>query len=115
MTRVTVETLVSAENRARLEHMETTATEALRIMEEVLAIVQSVPHDTSWTSYEDWDAAVADIRDHVERLRLGDLSRRSDLRLLFAPTGRLQELAIGNGWSGRYLTLAGRFDELSLA
>ncbi|GAA4572288.1 hypothetical protein [Planotetraspora kaengkrachanensis] len=89
--------------------------EALLIMEEVLAIVRSVPHDTTWTSYEDWDAAVSDIRDHVERLRLGDLSRWPDLRFLFAPTGRLQELAIGNGWSGRYLSLAERFDALSPA
>lgn len=89
--------------------------EALRIMEEVLCIVQAAPHDTSWTVYADWEAAVADLRDHVERLRRGDLSRLSDLRMLFAPTASLQELALSNGWPGRYMSLAKRFDELSLS
>jgi hypothetical protein len=89
--------------------------EALRIMEEVLCIVQAAPHDTSWTTYPDWAAAVADLRDHLERLRLDDLSRLSELRMLFAPTASLQELAMGNGWPRRYLSLAERFDGLSLA
>jgi hypothetical protein len=87
---------------------------AFRIVEEVLCIVQAAPQDTTWTRYEDWEAAVADLRDHVERLRRSDLSRLSDLRLLFAPTASLQELAISNGWSGSYMSLAKRFDELSL-
>jgi hypothetical protein len=89
--------------------------EALRIMEEVLCIVQAAPHDTSWTVYADWAAAVADLRDHTERLRRGDLSRLSDLRMLFAPTASLQELALSNGWPERYMALAERFDELSLS
>lgn len=88
--------------------------EVVRIMEEVLAIVQAVPHDTLWTSYANGEAVVADLRDHVERLRRNDLSRLFDLRMLFAPTGRLQELAISNGWPGRYLSLAKQFDEQSL-
>ncbi|MFC0555755.1 hypothetical protein ACFFHJ_33130 [Planotetraspora thailandica] len=88
--------------------------EALRIMEEVLCVVQAAPHDTSWTAYESWEAAVADLRDHVERLRRDDLTRLSDLRLLFAPTASLQELAISNGWTGHYMSLAERFDGLSL-
>lgn len=91
------------------------AREVLRIMEEVLCRVQAAPHDTSWTAYEDWEAAVAGLRDHVERLRRGDLSRLFDLRMLFAPTAGLQELAMSNGWSGRYLSLAKRFDALSLS
>jgi hypothetical protein len=100
---------------ARLEYMETAVNrEALRIMEEVLSVVQAAPHDMSWTAYEDGESAVADLRDHIERLRRDDLSRLSDLRSLFAPTGSLQELAISNGWSERYMSLAKRFDELSL-
>ena len=88
--------------------------EALRIMEEVLCLVQAAPHDTSWTAYPDWAAAVADLRDHVARLGRDDLSRLLELRMLFAPTASLQELAMSNGWSGRYLALAKRFDELPL-
>ena len=37
---------------------------------------------------------------------------RSELKLLFAPTGALQETSIDNGWADEYLLLAARFDGL---
>lgn len=35
-----------------------------------------------------------------------------ELRVLFLPTGPLQETAMSNGWAEEYLALATRFDEI---
>jgi hypothetical protein len=37
---------------------------------------------------------------------------RDELKLVFAPTGALQDTAIANGWGDEYLSLAARFDTL---
>ena len=44
-------------------------------------------------------------------LRWAELNR-DELKLLFAPTGALQETSMDNGWAGEYLLLSERFDGL---
>jgi hypothetical protein len=41
----------------------------------------------------------------------GELNRE-ELKLMFAPTGDLQETAMANGWSIEYLLLSAQFDSL---
>jgi hypothetical protein len=48
----------------------------------------------------------------LEALRSGAVLNRDELKLLFAPTGALQETAMSNGWSDEYLLLAAEFDRL---
>jgi hypothetical protein len=46
----------------------------------------------------------------ITQIESGDTSRRSDLELLFAPTGSIQEVSISSGWSQEFLALSARFD-----
>lgn len=85
---------------------------------EVIGILQQVkqflglPHtDVVWSRYDSVEEAVDDIDRHMERLRSGDLTGMEDLRLLFAPTGSLQEISISSGWGEELLHLAARFDQ----
>ena len=48
----------------------------------------------------------------IEAIERGTELNRDELKLLFAPTGDLQETAIANGWPEEYLLLSARFDEL---
>jgi hypothetical protein len=48
----------------------------------------------------------------IESLERGTELNRDELRLLFAPTGDLQDTAMHNGWSRDYLLLAAEFDGL---
>ena len=48
----------------------------------------------------------------IESLQRGNELNRRELRLLFAPTGDLQETAIANGWSDEYMRLSTEFDGL---
>jgi hypothetical protein len=85
----------------------------VELIDEILMILSATPQDVVWSHYGDEEELVADLRDHADRLRQGDRSRLPDLRVLFLPTGALQEIAISSGWSDRYLSLASRFDRLS--
>lgn len=60
-----------------------------------------------WLGYDD---ALTEIDMHLEKLRRDDLSELSALRVLFAPTGPLQDLSAESGWSEEYLALSSVFD-----
>jgi hypothetical protein len=48
----------------------------------------------------------------IELLERGSEPNRDELKLLFAPTGALQETSMDNGWVREYLTLSEAFDGL---
>ncbi len=48
----------------------------------------------------------------ISCIRHGAELDREELKLLFAPTGALQETAMDNGWSDEYLLLSEDFDGL---
>ena len=84
----------------------------LDTLELVLAVVQDGAQDLTWQSrYSDKRELLADLTDHAERVRQGDLSRLADLRYLFVPTGPLCEIAASSGWLDVYTMLGNRFDE----
>jgi hypothetical protein len=68
-------------------------------------------HDAVWSS-----TSVAEIVAILDRgiaaLQGGTELNRDELKLLFAPTGALQETAMDNGWSDEYLVLSAEFDRL---
>ncbi|MEU7767644.1 hypothetical protein AB0B25_21275 [Nocardia sp. NPDC049190] len=92
--------------------MEPSVAEIVDILDHVLAIVQRVPQDLTWQArYSDERELVDDLTDHAGRIRRGDVSRMSDLRFLFLPTGPLCEIAASSGWLDVYAMLGNRFDE----
>jgi hypothetical protein len=48
----------------------------------------------------------------IESLERRAELNRDELKLLFAPTGALQETSMDNGWSCEYLLLSAEFDGL---
>ena len=67
-------------------------------------------NDFAWSP---WDSA-ADALGEIDRLILniasGDIPRRLDLEVLFAPTGPIREASVSSGWGKEFLGLADRFD-----
>lgn len=79
------------------------------VIEDVLWLLEAHDQDVTWTAT--WDTAeemIADLRDHLSKVRLGDFSRLDQLKFLFLPTGPLQEVSVSSGWAEEYLTLAAR-------
>lgn len=70
-----------------------------------------VSQDAAWSNRG--VAEILGILDRgVEAIERGTELNREELKLLFAPTGDLQELSIANGWEEDYLLLSARFDDL---
>ena len=68
--------------------------------------------DMVWTHYDNAKQLRDELDTNVQKLKMGDTSSLEELKMLFLPTGTLQEHAICNGWSDEYLKLASKFDTL---
>jgi hypothetical protein len=67
-------------------------------------------NDYAWSSWEDAPAALHEIDGLIACIESGTLPKRSDIELLFLPTGPLQEVSVSSGWGQQFLDLASRFD-----
>ncbi len=63
-------------------------------------------------SYMTCDEIVTVLNRGIDSLGNGTELNHEELKLLFAPTGALQDTAMENGWSGEYLRLSSQFDTL---
>lgn len=63
-----------------------------------------------WSSWEDAPAALREIDGIISRIESGDMPKRSDIELLFLPTGPIQEVSVSSGWGQEFCELASRFD-----
>ena len=83
----------------------------------IIEIVKSKVSDRSdvvWTKYSNPKEFSDDLDNYINRLKANDISCLGDLKILFAPTGSLQEHSISNGWADEYLVLAERFDKICM-
>jgi hypothetical protein len=85
--------------------------EILQILDNVVGHLKQPDCDVSWSHYDNQTEALADIERHITNVKRGETSDIQELRLLFLPTGSIQEIAINNGWGDEFLDLAARFDK----
>jgi hypothetical protein len=81
----------------------------LAVLDEVRALLALPDNDYSWSSFADAEAALAEL----EGLRAGVVAGHPDvftLRVVFAPTGPIQEVSLSSGWGDEFLAVAERFD-----
>ncbi|MGJ6962824.1 hypothetical protein ACSDR0_13030 [Streptosporangium sp. G11] len=79
------------------------------VLGEVRALLARPGNDFAWSSWEDADAALAEIDAAIARIGVGRRIPRG-FATLFAPTGPIQEVALSSGWSDEFLALADRFE-----
>jgi hypothetical protein len=71
-------------------------------------------NDFAWSGWRDMASALREIDELLAKLRAGEVPDRLRMRVLFAPTGPIQEVSINAGWGDEFLALAIQFD-LALA
>lgn len=77
------------------------------ILEEARVLIARDGNDFSWSSWRDQDHAISEIDSIIEELKNGSVP---EIRVLFAPTGPIQQVSISSGWGNEFLKLAERFD-----
>lgn len=82
----------------------------IAILEEARTLVARPDNDFSWSSWGDSQTALAELDGLIAGLSAGIVPDRVTLNVIFAPTGPMQELSLGSGWSQAFLRLADRYD-----
>lgn len=80
----------------------------IAILIEARAFLALEGNDFSWSSWRDQNQAISEIDSMITKLETGSIP---DLRVLFAPTGPIQEVSLSSGWGNEFAELAERFDK----
>jgi hypothetical protein len=81
------------------------------VLEEAKRWLALEDNDYAWSSWEDSRAAIEEIDGLLSALRSGVLPGDLNLRIIFAPTGPMQEVSLSSGWGKEFVDLGDRFDE----
>jgi hypothetical protein len=87
-----------------MEHLQ----KLIAILKETRAFLTSADSDFSWSSWADQNQALSEIDSIIAELERGVVR---DIRVLFAPTGPIQEVSLSSGWGEKFPELAERFDK----
>jgi hypothetical protein len=80
------------------------------VLQEARQWLSRPDNDFAWSSWEDAPTALREIEGIIARIQSGDMPKRSDIEVLFLPTGPIQEVSVSSGWGQEFLDLAKRFD-----
>ena len=87
-----------------MEHLQ----KLITVLKEARALLALESNDFSWSSWRDRDQAIAEIDSIITALENGSVP---DIRVLFAPTGPIQEVSLSSGWGQEFPELAEQFDK----
>ena len=78
------------------------------VLREAKALLSLEGNDFSWSSWRDQNQAISEIDSIITKLEKGSIP---DMRVLFAPTGPIQEVSLSSGWGNKFMEVAERFDQ----
>src|SRR6476620_7083614 len=79
------------------------------VLLEVRGLLARPDNDFAWSSWNDQQAALAEIDSLIADVRCGRLSKMT-LDVLFLPTGPIQEVSVSRGWGQEFVEIASRYD-----
>jgi hypothetical protein len=82
----------------------------ISIMQDARKLLAIPGNDFCYSSWKGEKEALEEVDGIINRLHQELLSDKLTLKVLFAPTGPIQEVSMSNGWSETYLKLAENFD-----
>ena len=82
------------------------------LIQEVIEIIRLPSTNTLFSEWNTPADAINHLNQLLEKLKNNDKQAIFELKILFGPTGSLQDLSISSGWGYKFLYLANRFDKL---
>jgi hypothetical protein len=80
------------------------------VLEQIKGFVER-SGESDWTPFTPAEVS-AGLGTAISQLERGEAIDVDHLKMLFAPTGPLQEIAMSSDWATDYLTLSSKFDDL---
>ncbi|MHA2232471.1 MAG: hypothetical protein ACXAB4_08260, partial [Candidatus Hodarchaeales archaeon] len=62
--------------------------------------------------YDSEEELILELRGHIEKLKVNETTTIAEIKLLFAPTSSLQDIAIHSGWGDDFLVISSKVDGL---
>ncbi len=87
------------------------AAKLIPVFEEARRLVALPDNEFIWSSWRDTEHALEEIDGILSALTSAEVPEGLSMRVIFAPTGPMQELSIDSGWGQEFLDLADRFDD----
>jgi hypothetical protein len=87
-----------------------TTDELVEVLRETRELLARPDNNFIWSYWDSATDALLELDAFITQIESGDTSGRSDLKLLFAPAGSIQEVSISSGWGQEFLALSARFD-----
>lgn len=84
----------------------------LSVLEAARLLLSRPDNDFTWSSWEDRDAALAEIDGLIADIRAGGEPDVETIRLLFSVAGPMQEVSLSSGWGERFVALAEIVDRI---
>ena len=80
------------------------------VLREARALLAIPDNCFAWSSWRSSAKALAEMDAAIAMCDAGGTPDIERLKLLFAPTGAIQEVSISSGWAEEFLAVAKRFD-----
>jgi hypothetical protein len=80
------------------------------VLHAAIELLSMEGNDFAWSSWRDQQEAVEEVAALLSVLEAGRLPERTDVSILFAPIGPIQDVSISSGWGETFLKLAERYD-----
>jgi hypothetical protein len=71
--------------------------QAVEGLREIIVLLRRPETNVMYSQYKSAEKAITDLNDYFSRLLEGDIPKVRELKLLFAPTGSLQDISIDSG------------------
>ena len=84
--------------------------ELIKILNKTHDFISRPENDFTYSGWQDCQDALDEIDSLILRLKKNDMPDKLEIKILFAPTGPVQEVSLSGGWSEEYLVLAYKFD-----
>ncbi|MBI1830676.1 MAG: hypothetical protein HYR84_04410 [Planctomycetes bacterium] len=94
--------------------MSGTERELIEVLHSAKSFLALAGNDFAWSSWDNAQEALAELDGLIASIESGSLPDRMKIKLLFAPTGGIQEVSVSSGWGQEFLDLAQRFDAAEL-
>jgi hypothetical protein len=75
-------------------------TKLVSVLHEAEDYLKRPNNDFAWSPWDNAADALREIDSLISRIESGDLPKKIDLEILFAPTGAIQEVSVSSGWGG---------------